>query len=142
MIMNNCASFVAAVLLALTASQASAVNSYPLKCRSGGNIQLAFDSSTGAWLRFAKAPGGYDSVALLPGECSWADRALNADESPALNQASVGNVNIQWGVNFTSYGAGAAAPWMRAMTLDDNHYVTFQVYNRDQTLTIVGSAVD
>lgn len=129
-----------AITLLTGAAAAMAQPTYPLMCRSGGTLQLAFDSGSGAWARFAKGTSGYTQVQLQPGQCAWADRALSANEPSSLNQPGVTNINLQWGNDFTAYGNSTQASWLRALT-EDGEFVTFQAYNNGSTLIVTSFTV-
>lgn len=61
---------------------APTVVSYPMTCRAGGVFEVA---STGKGVRIGfGGSSGPASAGLEPGQCAWADRALNEYEPPVL----------------------------------------------------------
>src|SRR5690242_15583756 len=78
----------------VTTGLASATpTSYPLVCRGGAGT-LGYNSQLGAGLLyFQKAPGPA-GAGLAPGQCSWVDRPIGANEPPCVKQ---------WGVVTSSW---------------------------------------
>ena len=130
------------VLIALAPFQAKAAGSAPFMCRGGGNLSLTFDVQTGIWLRFTRAISGYGDTQLRPGDCAWADRTLREDEPAVLNQSAISNFSIQWGPGQRPVCVSSQANWIRILTLDDQHFVTFQAYSDGQKLVITSYVIN
>jgi hypothetical protein len=65
-----------------TFAAASTQQSYPLTCRGGGRLTIANAGNSGVRIRFQRGAGPATS-GLLPGQCTWSDRALGSNE-PAI----------------------------------------------------------
>jgi hypothetical protein len=57
--------------------------SYPLTCRGGGSLSIT--NYDGSWVvvRFVAGVGAA-TAGLQPGQCTWSDRAMHADEPKAF----------------------------------------------------------
>src|SRR5689334_15751216 len=159
-----------ALLSGLTASVAYAQTTYPLVCRgttpSGvgpGGMSFTLWSSNqtpNARVGFVKGTGPAGS-GLQPGQCSWLDRGINANEPASFTHHAniffdgaldLGVIGTQMPMSFIFGGNMAAAiPYfpnyvtarmfqfdeIRAGTLlDPNQYFTFNVYNSGGTFTV------
>lgn len=117
----------AALSLSITAL---ADPSYPLTCRGGaGTLGYNVQSGNAAVFYFTKSsqPSG---AGLSPGQCSWQDRAINADEPACLIQNGVTDVSAWMFPNQmnSNYFSTAQAPWLRNL-ISASNFQTFQVYN-------------
>ena len=64
------------------AAESSGEN-YAMTCRSGGPFNVRDEKTGGVRIGFARASAP-SSAPLLPGQCSWSDRVLNANEPEAI----------------------------------------------------------
>jgi hypothetical protein len=71
------------------ADAANAPQSYAMTCRSGGPFDVVPDRGKGVRVGFA-AGSGPAGASLQQGECSWSDRALNANEPRVLCDNTTG----------------------------------------------------
>ena len=90
------------------------LSSYPLSCLGGGPFDVVKDAHAGVRIGFAPAARSAASP-LQPGECSWSDRPLNANEPHVICDSTKGasklvhslaqrNEQIQVYVHFESEG--------------------------------------
>ena len=93
-----------------TTAAASAQQSYPMTCRGGGTLVITNDGSNGVRIRFQRGAGAVTS-GLLPGQCTWSDRALGSTE-PA-----------------TICDTGANAAQYVGKLVQSSEYAIVQVYN-------------
>ena len=54
--------------------------SYPLVCRGGGSMVLAYGTGGTGQVSFERAPRGAGAASPAPGQCAWLDRPLNSKE--------------------------------------------------------------
>ena len=86
----------------------SATLSYQMFCRNGGDMQIGIESSvsnsgthfTGTHFKiyFKKSQYKYDfaNPKLLPGECTWKDRAIRKDEPSILLFSTRANIAVNY----------------------------------------------
>ena len=108
--------------------------SYPLLCRGSESLEITFKSSIRAigfkFTRGAKPAG----EGLNPGECSWVDRGMRADEPDELSQ-SVGD-------DWESLEGGRTLPpenrWFEELRSSRKSW-RFMVYNQRGVLRVTGA---
>ena len=106
--------------------------SYPLVCRGGPSLKIDI-LRDGTKIGFTFVPGTKSADdGLAPGECSWIDRAMNADEPPRLSQ---------YVEDMDSLKAGTLAPenrWYEELHSADIYW-TFMVYNKSRQLNVTSA---
>lgn len=109
-------------------SAANAVTTYPVKCRSGGNTSYNISNSNNALrIGFTKAPAaaGQNGANLLPGQCAWVDRPINANEPSHISIKMGANfvvgavVPSRDNTTFRSYLYASAQPWLYNFSTSD-----------------------
>ncbi|HVS81029.1 MAG TPA: hypothetical protein VHE60_04785 [Pyrinomonadaceae bacterium] len=106
--------------------------SYPLVCRGGPSLKIVIlRDGTKIGFEFVRGtkPAG---DGLAPGECSWIDRGMNADEPPRLSQ---------YVEDMDSLKAGTLAPengWYEELHSPDRYW-TFMVYNKWRQLNVTSA---
>lgn len=106
--------------------------SYPLVCRGGPSLKIGI-LRDGTKIGFEFVPGTKPAGdGLAPGECSWKDRAMNANEPPRLSQ---------YVEDMDSLKAGTLAPenrWYEDLHSPDKYW-TFMVYNKSRQLNVTSA---
>lgn len=112
--------------------------SYPIVCRGGGSMHFNYtpfsnlSNQPQIWISYQKgAQGvgmGWENIySLQPGQCSWQDRAVSANEPSRIVLLKVNNFAIQW-QNGKVTGISTSAPHVSVLQ-DSNRYQSFDVYN-------------
>src|SRR6266851_3415866 len=125
---------VAAIVQVWSGSEAARMQqSYALVCRGSANLEIGIAPNEGnigfVFTRGAKPA----SQGLVPGECSWEDRGVRAEEPNRLSQHVEPN---------SPSLRGNLAPenrWYEELHSPDKYW-TFQVYNNEQGQMIVNGA--
>ncbi|UCC87800.1 MAG: hypothetical protein JSV81_00445 [Anaerolineales bacterium] len=131
--------------LPVPATMPSTPPTYPLVCRGGGNMYFSFysnwpnvSSKPHIWIRFEKAareigPNWEYLGELAPGQCSWMDRSVYANEPDRITTLyplmGTQDFSIGWS-NGAVRGIDPSLPYIRALQ-NENCYQSFQVYNVD-----------
>jgi hypothetical protein len=106
--------------------------SYPLVCRGGSGLKIDI-LRDGKHIGFTFVQGTKSANdGLAPGECSWIDRGMNADEPPRLSQ---------YVEDMDSLKAGTLAPenrWYEELHSADKYW-TFMVYNKGRQLNVTSA---
>jgi hypothetical protein len=123
-------------LTLLTATQAFAATTYPLTCRGGGDHFTGYRYLLNRLtLEFTKAPSAA-VYGLNPGECAWADRAVNWGEPSLVCKYNPG-LSISWRPDGSGYriwassdnGSSSDVKTFVTDMRDASVYHTFWVYN-------------
>ncbi len=119
-------------------SVASAQQSYPIVCRGGGNLHFSytpfsnFSQNPQIWISFQrgtqKAGSNWENInTLMPGQCSWLDRAVSNNEPDRIIVKDIRNFTISWNQGRVM---GISSDLAYINTLQNpNHYQAFDVYN-------------
>lgn len=120
------------VMLAFVAGMLSkmafGVTTYPLVCRGGAGT-LGYNGEQRSALFYFQKSGSPAGAGLQPGQCSWVDRAIGANEPTCIKQ--VNQIVAAWifpNQLQNSYFSSQQTPWIRSL-LKANAFQTFQVYN-------------
>jgi hypothetical protein len=113
--------------------------SYSLVCRGGGGLRFAWEQGNMFVVTFERAAqAGGDPRALAPGQCSWRDRPIAANEPDHIcNRVDPTNFSISWGADGRTYGISSAAPSYIHSLRSADGFAAFQVYNNGQQCFIV-----
>jgi hypothetical protein len=100
-------------------ASAAHAQTYPIKCRSGGLSSFTLSVTGALRIAFQKAPAaaGPNGVGLLPGQCAWVDRPVNANEPSHLS--------IPTGPHFK---VGAVVPGYNNASFDGYVYAETQAW--------------
>jgi hypothetical protein len=112
-----------------------APESYPLVCRGAGSLVIGIapgERNIGFTFTRGTKPAGEK---LAPGECSWRDRGVHADEPDRVSQ------HIEEGSESLKVGGTLASEnrWYEELHSSDKYWI-FQVYNNGKGQLIVTSA--
>ena len=108
---------------------------YPLTCRGGGSLVIGIapgERNIGFVFTRGTKPAG---ITLAPGECSWTDRGMHADEPDRVSQ------HVEEGSESLKVGRALAPEnkWYDELHFSDKYW-TFQVYNNGKGQLIARSA--
>lgn len=128
--------------------------SFPMVCRGGGTMSFDYVPSRvlsgkhQIWIRFEKGLRGVgedweSNDVLKPGECSWIDRAIHADEPGQLvvphAAADPSAFRIVWSKNEVRFVGGIRLIYLEELQ-DPVRYAVFGVYNDGEGTFIVTHA--
>ena len=105
----------AAALTAATAAQAQSGPFYPMVCRGGGELRMSIsqlqDGQNVIELIFEKAASAYSRDTLMPGQCTWTDRAISWREPNRIFHITPARVNLHmWASQFDTIGTRVSDP--------------------------------
>lgn len=109
--------YAGAFLAAVAFASPAQAQSYPLTCRGGGSLSITNYDGAYVVVRFAAAAGAVPT-GLQPGQCSWSDRAMHANEPKAFCDNA------------------ARARTYVAQLLDSGAYVILQVHNAGSCMNV------
>lgn len=122
------------VVFLILSSQASAIETFHLRCRGGGNHEFQlYAQEYGNWvtMHFKRSKTTY----IAPGECSWDDRPVRDDEPSRVCQHSsypTGKFDISFFARYNQPAVllpvSANVKWIRKMAYD-YEYQSFYVAN-------------
>src|SRR5260370_11447634 len=124
----------AAIFSSLSGSEATPIQqSYPLVCRGSSNLAIAIAPNEGnIALMFTRGTKPANQ-GLAPGECSWVDRGVRAEEPNRVSQ------HVESGIESLRGNLAPENRWYQELHSPDKYW-TFLVYNNGQGLMIVTGA--